>query len=192
MGNTVIMKMKREYHRVRKQKPLITKKSGKKPNSNDKKEACKPLQENKISAKEHSRLKGLVSDLSKTRNNMEKKIKKQAHELKGKNGQLRKGGEKQIIAKEQIYIRTKAMEATVDGIFIIDAQKKKYPVIYANKSFKEMTGYEKKEIIGRNYFLFYGDKYNCRTIDEIKHTISWGKVFHGELLSVRKNGRKYC
>ncbi|MCX5698007.1 MAG: ATP-binding protein, partial [Candidatus Omnitrophica bacterium] len=100
--------------------------------------------------------------------------------------------EKQIRSEEQIYIRTKAMEATADGIFIIDAQKPNFPVIYANQSFQKMTGYAEREILGRNYFLFYGVDADPRIVNEIKHTIRQGKSFHGEMLNFQKNGKKCC
>ncbi len=122
---------------------------------------------------------------------LEKVVQQQAHELKVKNGQLRNGVEKQARSEEQIHIRTKAMESTADGIFIIDAQKQSFPVIYANQSFQKMTGYGKREIIGQNYFSLYGTDADQRVIDEIKHTIGLGKVFHGEMLNFQKTGKKY-
>ena len=73
-----------------------------------------------------------------------------------KDEQLKQGVDKQKRSEEQIHIRTKAMDAVADGIFIIDALKLNFPVIYANQSFQTMTGYTKREIIGKNYFLHYG------------------------------------
>jgi PAS domain S-box-containing protein len=83
------------------------------------------------------------------------------------------------------------MEATSDGIFIIDALKPNFPVIYANQSFCTMTGYAKSDIIGQNYFLHYGSHADPRVVEEIKHTILQGKSFNGEMLHFRKNGKKY-
>ena len=118
-------------------------------------------------------------------------VRKQADELKIKNGQLRNGIAKQVRSEEQVHIRTKAMESTAEGIFIIDAQKPNFPVIYANQSFQKMTGYGKREILSQNYFSLYGADADHRIIDEIKHTISRGKAFYGEMLNFQKNGKKY-
>jgi two-component system sensor kinase FixL len=118
-------------------------------------------------------------------------VQQQADELKDKNGQLRNGVARQIRSEEQIYIQTKAMESTVDGIFIVDAQKQDFPITYANQSFQKMTGYAKTEILGRSYFLFYGVGADPRVINEIKHTIRKGKSFHGEMLNFKKYGKKY-
>jgi two-component system sensor kinase FixL len=141
-----------------------------------KKKIKKPVSRNKFQNGERVRLEGLVQQ--------------QADELKIKNGQLRNGAEKQIRSEEQIHILTKAMESTADGIFIIDAQKPDFPVIYANQSFQKMTGYAKRDILGQNYFLLYGVDADPRVIDEVKHTIRKGKPFHGEMLNFEKNGKK--
>ena len=142
-----------------------------------KKKTKQPLPKNITRNKERVRLEGVV--------------RQQADELKVKNGQLRSGIAKQVRSEEQIYIRTKAMEATAEGIFIIDAQKPHFPVVYANQSFQKMTGYGKREILGQNYFSLYGADADHRIINEIKQTIHRGKAFYGEMLSFQKNGKKY-
>ena len=133
--------------------------------------------------------------LNKVRNGarvrLEGVVQHQADELKLKNGQLKNGAEKQLRSEEQIRIHTKAMEATADGIFIIDAKKPNFPIIYANQSFQKMTGYEKKEILGQDYFSLFGDNVDSRIIDAIKHVIRKGKAFHGEMLNFQRNGKKY-
>ncbi|MFA5145637.1 MAG: ATP-binding protein [Candidatus Omnitrophota bacterium] len=141
-----------------------------------KKKTKKPAFRNKIRNRERLRLEGLVLQ--------------QADELKVKNGQLRNGAEKQIRSEEQIHISTKAMESTADGIFIFDAQHPGFPVIYANQSFQKMTGYSRREILGRSYFSFYGSDTDPRIIKEIKQAIHKGKYFHGEVLNSKKDGRK--
>ena len=142
-----------------------------------KKKTKKSVSRDRVLSGEHLRLQGLVLQ--------------QADEIKVKNGQLKSGAKQQIRSDEQVYIRTKAMEATADGIFIIDAQKPNFPVIYANQSFQKMTGYAKKEILGRNYFLLYGADADHHIIEKIKQTIHRGKSFHGEMLNFKKNGKKY-
>jgi PAS domain S-box-containing protein len=124
-------------------------------------------------------------------NNLKDKVRRQTDELEIRDGQLRQGADREKLAAEQIYIRTKAMESTSDGIFIIDALKPNFPVIYANQSFYTMTGYAKSDIIGQNYFLHYGSHADPRVVEEIKHTILQGKSFNGEMLHFKKNGKKY-
>jgi PAS domain S-box-containing protein len=154
-----------------------------------------------------------------TRGNLEEKVRQQVDELKVRNGQLKQGADREKqgadrekqgvdrekqgadrekqgadrekIAQEQILIQTKAMEASSDGIFIIDAKKPDFPIIYANSSFLNLTGYSKNELIGKNYFFLYGSDPDLRVIQEIKQTLIKGKSFHAEMLKFKKNGKKY-
>ncbi len=146
---------------------------------------------NSASGGERRKFARRASDLKETRNHLGEIVRRQADELKTKNGQLKNGANKQSRSDEQIHIHTKAMESTADGIFIIDAQKADFPIIYANQSFQKMTGYSKREILGRDYFLFYGIDVDRRIVDEIKNTIIKGKSFHGEMLNFKKDGTKY-
>ena len=48
------------------------------------------------------------------------------------------------------------------------------------------SAFAKSEILGRNYFLFYGADADPRIVNEIKHTIRKGMSFHGEMLNFKK------
>ena len=129
--------------------------------------------------------------LNETIDNFRNKIKQQKDNISVKDEQLKQEEDKQKRSEEQIHIRTKAMEAVADGIFIIDAIKPNFPFIYANQSYYKITGYTKGEILGKNYFLHYEPFTDPRFLDEIKHTLLHGKSFFGEMLQFRKNGEKY-
>ena len=126
-----------------------------------------------------------------TRNNLEEKVRKQNDQIEIRDGQLKQGADREKIAEEQIHIRTKAMESTLDGIFIIDAKSPQFRIIYANPSFFNLIGFSKHEVIGQNYFLFYGPSADLRLIEEIKQTMREGKSFNGEMLNFNKNGKKF-
>jgi two-component system sensor kinase FixL len=72
-----------------------------------KKKTKKPISRNKIRNGERVRLKRVVADLRKNRNDLKDKIRYQTDELQVKNGQLKTGTEKQIRSEKQIQIRTK-------------------------------------------------------------------------------------
>ena len=130
-----------------------------------------------------------VSD--EIRDKLRSKVKQQTDDLSIKDEQLKQGANKQKRSEEQIHIRTKAMDAVADGIFIIDAINPNFPFIYANQSYYKMSGYIKGEIIGKNYFSHYGPFTDPRFLEEIKHTLVSGKSFFGEMLQFKKNGEKY-
>ena len=174
-----------------KQKPRTMKKSKKSSGVSGQKTAKKSLSEKGNRNVERSRLKRQVSDLGKNRNHLRDTVHQQADELKTKNGQIKKWADKERLAEDQIRIRTKVMDSASDGIFIIDAQKGDFPIIYSNQSFQTMTGYAKKDILGQNYFLLYGAVADLRIAEEIKNTLLQDKSFHGEMINFRKNGEKF-
>jgi PAS domain S-box-containing protein len=171
-------------------KPRFLKKRGVVLTISSKNKIKKTLPGN-VSKPQSIRFEKMVSDLIKTRDSLGNKIKQLTDKLSIKDKQLKYEIDKQQRAEKQIHIRTKAMESTADGIFIIDAQKANFPVIYANQSFYTITGYANRDILGQDYFLHYGPYIASRFIEEIKHTILQGKSFHGEMLNFKKNGEKY-
>ena len=70
------------------------------------KKTKKPVLRNKIRNRKRVRLEKLVTGLRKDRNGLKDKIKQQTHDLKVKNGELRKGAERQIKSEAQIQIDT--------------------------------------------------------------------------------------
>ena len=81
------------------------------------------------------------------------------------------------------------MESTAEGIFIIDAQKPDFPVIYANQSFQKMTGYGRGDILGRSYFLLYGPGADPRVIErEAREQLRYAKP--GEVVLVLPEERQ--
>ncbi len=99
--------------------------------------------------------------------------------------------EKHKRAEAQIHIRAQAMESTADSIFILDAQKPDFPIIYTNQAFQKMTGYAKKETMDQSYFLLYGTDVDPYILEKIKQAIDKGESFYGELFNFKKGGKKY-
>ncbi len=133
-----------------------------------------------------------------THDKLEKKVRRQTNELKVRSGQLKQGADREKqgadrekLAEEQIHIQTKAMEFASDGIFIINAKEPGFPVIYANPSFHSITGYTKKDLMGKNYFSHYSPDVDPNVLGKIKRILRQGKSFHGEMLNFKKNGEKY-
>ncbi|MBF0387535.1 MAG: response regulator [Candidatus Omnitrophica bacterium] len=99
--------------------------------------------------------------------------------------------DREKLAREQIHIRTKAMESTVEGIFIIDVKKPDFRVIYANPSFYSQTGYAAHEVIGKDFFALHRDDAALCSVFEMKEVIGRGKSFQGEMQNLRKNGENF-
>jgi len=150
----------------------------------------------------HINLEGQIHDLKSNLNIIKRQLKQGVNRekiVKEKlQGEVNQGADREKqsanrekIAEEQLHIRTKAMESTFDGIFIIDALKPDFKIIYANPSFYRLTGFSMNEVIGKNYFLLYGDIENTHTYEEIKKILLQGKSFQGEMVRLKKNGEKF-
>lgn len=55
-----------------------------------------------------------------------------------------------------VRLRNRAIEASSQGIVIVDAQAEDMPIIYANPAFSRITGYDADEVIGRNCRFLQG------------------------------------
>lgn len=155
------------------------------------KKTQKPQLPKKAHQEERRQVTRRASDRHATHSVLGEKIREQADLLEIKSFEARHWKDMERLADEQVYILTKAMDSTLDAIFIIDVQKTDYPVIYANQAFYTMTGYPKGDILNKSYFLTYGPEHDPRLVEEIKQTMLQGRSFHGEMLHFKKNGEKY-
>ncbi len=57
---------------------------------------------------------------------------------------------------EHLRLRERAIEASQNGILIVDARQTHRPIIFANRSFSRITGYSADQVIGRNSSFLQG------------------------------------
>ncbi|MEX1382672.1 PAS domain S-box protein, partial [Lutibacter sp.] len=93
--------------------------------------------------------------------------------------------------EELLSIRNKALEFAMNGIIIVDAKKEDAPIIYCNKSFSELTGYSKDEIIGKNCRFLQNDDRDQKEILIMKSAIEEGKPCQVVLRNYRKDGSMF-
>ncbi|TJZ59918.1 PAS domain-containing protein [Sphingobacterium olei] len=68
-----------------------------------------------------------------------------------------------------------ALDASSTGIIITDHRLPDNPIIYYNKSFEEMTGYQSKDIIGHNCRFLQGQDRNQVAREKIREAINAGQ-----------------
>jgi PAS domain S-box-containing protein len=82
-----------------------------------------------------------------------------------------------------------AVESSMDGIAIIDAQKEGCPIVYANNAYEEITGYEQSEIVGRLCrFLETDESKESRAVKTLCHHLKTGQTSDVLLQCMKKNG----
>lgn len=84
-----------------------------------------------------------------------------------------------------------AFERTRMPMVMTDARQADHPIILANRSFLQLTGYSAEEVIGRNCRFLQGEGTSAVAIAEISAGIRHGREVDVELLNSRKNGESF-
>ena len=77
-----------------------------------------------------------------------------------------------------------------DSILITDASSRS-KIIYANKAFKRLTGYEPSEVIGKTPRILQGAGTDTKVIGKLAAAMSAGTRFEGIAINYKKNGTPF-
>lgn len=94
---------------------------------------------------------------------------------------------------EQLRLLAAAVHSAQDSIVITTTQLD-YPgpeIIFVNRAFTKMTGYESEEIIGKTPRILQGAKTDRLVFQELKESLRNGKVFYGQAINYRKDGTEF-
>jgi PAS domain S-box-containing protein len=84
-----------------------------------------------------------------------------------------------------------ALEGLREGVVLSDPRLPDNPVVFANSSFLEMTGYEEHEILGRNCRFLQGAMTDAQSVAKIRAALAVPEPVTVELLNYRKNGEPF-
>lgn len=83
-------------------------------------------------------------------------------------------------------------EYSIEPVIITDADwDVGLRIIYVNRELCRMTGYGRKELIGKSPKIFQGKKSNLRTLKHLKTELLAGKNFFGQSINYRKDNSSY-
>lgn len=82
------------------------------------------------------------------------------------------------------------MENSFDSILITDATSKG-KIIYANRAFKKLTGYDSTEVIGKTPRILQGVGTDKKVIDRLAVALKSGKKFEGKAINYKKDGTPF-
>ncbi|WP_240375842.1 PAS domain-containing protein [Bacillus piscicola] len=85
----------------------------------------------------------------------------------------------------------KVLNVFPSGVIVIDPDADDCPIVYVNKGFLQLTGYEKEEIIGKNSRILHGIDTPAAAIADIQNAITNRKAISLEIINYRKNGEKF-
>jgi PAS domain S-box-containing protein len=93
--------------------------------------------------------------------------------------------------ENHIDIYLKALNSANSGIIITDNTQPDNPIIYCNKAFETITGYDHNEIIGHNCRFLQAQDRDQPERGTLKDCIQNGKECRVEIRNYRKNGKLF-
>ncbi|GAX74943.1 hypothetical protein CEUSTIGMA_g2389.t1 [Chlamydomonas eustigma] len=96
-----------------------------------------------------------------------------------------------VMEQAGFRLRDQALHSCAEGITIVDPSLPDMPVVYANESFLEMTGYSREEVIGRNCRFLQGPGTSRRATSQVKKALTQQQKCTVQLLNYRKDGQPF-
>ena len=90
--------------------------------------------------------------------------------------------------KKDFELLTQALDASIAGIVLTDNRQPDNPIIYCNSAFERISGYSRKEIIGRNCRFLQQDDRNQEQRQVLRNAIKNGSDCFIEIRNYRKDG----
>jgi len=94
-------------------------------------------------------------------------------------------------AEKQLRLLQRSLEASYNGVVIVDAHATDLPIIYVNPAFERITGYSAAEAIGRNSRFLQGIEQDQAGIAEIHQSLAEKRESHVVLRNFRKDGSPF-
>src|SRR6476661_5729215 len=102
----------------------------------------------------------------------------------------RTGGTPNLI-EEVFRLYDRALAATSNGIAIADATLPDKPIVYCNRAFERITGYDRTEIIGKNCRFLQGPDTDRAAVDRIRAALKEQHDCKVVLKNYRKDGTPF-
>lgn len=90
--------------------------------------------------------------------------------------------------QSSLHLRNRALEAAGNGVIIVDAQQPDLPILYSNRAFSLITGYQPSEVLGENCRFLQKDDHDQEGIRTLAIAIQNGKPCKVVLRNYRKDG----
>jgi PAS domain S-box-containing protein len=93
-----------------------------------------------------------------------------------------------LSAAKEIQLQTSALEAAANGIVIT---KRNGKILWVNRAFTRLTGYNIEEVIGQNPDILKSGLHPAKFYEDLWATILSGNIWQGEMVNRRKDGSLY-
>ncbi|OUR95172.1 hypothetical protein A9Q81_13830 [Gammaproteobacteria bacterium 42_54_T18] len=99
--------------------------------------------------------------------------------------------QEQSLQSQQMLKELAEQRFALDQHAIVAITDIKGSITFVNKKFMEISGYEEKELLGKNHRILNSGTHTKDLFTQMYRTISSGKVWHGELCNRNKSGELY-
>ncbi|MFN8362090.1 MAG: PAS domain S-box protein [Candidatus Kapaibacterium sp.] len=94
-------------------------------------------------------------------------------------------------AEEKLHLYERALLSAAEGIIVTDAEQEDNPIVFVNEGFSEITGYNTKDVIGKNCRFLQGEATDRQAINKIRQCMHEKQYFEGEILNYKKDGTPF-
>ena len=92
---------------------------------------------------------------------------------------------------EELELLKRSLDALPRGILITDCQQADDPIIYVNKYFLEMSGYDESEILGKNCRFMQGKETDTESLKKLAIAMERRESVTVKMINYRKNGEQF-
>jgi PAS domain S-box-containing protein len=95
---------------------------------------------------------------------------------------------------KRLQMLEQVVENALESIVVTEAEPLDEPgprILYVNRAFEEMTGYEKEEVVGRSPRFLQGPETDRRVLDHVRMQLEDGEPVTDETVNYRKDGTPF-
>lgn len=93
--------------------------------------------------------------------------------------------------EHELRVKNRVVAEASVGITIADAADPDLPIIYANRDFERLTGYDRTEVLGKNCRFLQGPKTEDAAVETIREALQARESMTTEILNYRTNGTPF-
>ncbi len=93
--------------------------------------------------------------------------------------------------ERQLTLLERSVEASTNGVIIVDAQRHDLPMVYVNAAFERITGYSRNQILGQNCRFLQGEETDPATLAKLRQGIYTQQDVHVVIRNYRSNGMPF-
>ncbi|MGM0832497.1 MAG: sensor domain-containing protein [Pseudomonadota bacterium] len=90
--------------------------------------------------------------------------------------------------ERQLTLLERSVEASTNGVIIVDAQRQDLPMVYVNAAFERITGYSRTKALGQNCRFLQGEETDPATLAKLRKGIYAQQDVHVVIRNYRCNG----